>query len=143
MWDKKLWCGLVSDKNFSFYHVPYLQFVMSLKQFYKLNTAQLKLFCLVLHFLTNQTHPPIKYQNLEEVNRVSWFLKESVIWKTFNRYLWKACAIWIQLYYKKLRSVTLHIIKWLLRYLNLRLKIRLRLACASLYVAYSALWHFG
>ena len=56
MWDKKC-CGLVRDKNISFCHVPCLQFVMYLKMFYKSNTGQLELFCPVLHFLANQTHP--------------------------------------------------------------------------------------
>jgi len=56
MWDKKLCCGLVRDKNISFCPVHCLQFIMYLKQFYKLNTGQLKLFCHVLHFLANQMH---------------------------------------------------------------------------------------
>lgn len=56
-WDKKLCCGLVRDKNMSFCPVPCLQFVLYLKQFYKSNTGQLELFCPVLHFLANQTHP--------------------------------------------------------------------------------------
>jgi len=55
MWDKKLCCGSVRDKNFCFYLVLCLQFVMSLKQFYKSNTVQTWVI-LSFIFLANQTH---------------------------------------------------------------------------------------
>ncbi|KEH33079.1 hypothetical protein MTR_3g021205 [Medicago truncatula] len=46
-------CAVVwrGDKNYSFCPVPYLQFDLFLKLFYKSNTGQLELFYPVLHFL--------------------------------------------------------------------------------------------
>jgi len=62
---KKLYYGLVRDKNISFCLVPCIWLVQHLKQFYKSNTGQLKLFCFVLHFLANQTHPRGQWVGLE------------------------------------------------------------------------------
>lgn len=52
--DKKLFCSLVRNKNFSFCLVSCLQFVMSLKQFYKSNAIQQEMSCVVLHFFFQQ-----------------------------------------------------------------------------------------
>jgi len=89
-WDKKLWCGLVRNKNLCFSSVICLlwcglarnknlcfspviclQFVLSLKLFYKWNPIQLELPCHVLHFWTNQTHPKsIIYQSFIDIANI-------------------------------------------------------------------------
>jgi hypothetical protein len=49
----------VRDTNFSFLHVPCLQFVMSLKQFYKSNTIQLELSMSYPSFFSKSNTPMI------------------------------------------------------------------------------------
>jgi len=53
-----LWFG--EGQKYEFLSCPLPPVCVYLKQFYKSNTRQLELFCSVLHFLANQTHPNMK-----------------------------------------------------------------------------------